>query len=127
MNSCWKLVEQVHELVVVHFVEKRLQIDVHHIPFALLDELLCRADRIVCAPHRAEAVAVFTEERFAPLAQLRVDGLLDQAVLHIGHAQCAFPAVRLRDRHRPHWAGVVFPAGVIAPKSTASISATITS
>jgi hypothetical protein len=36
------LVEQVHEFVVVHFVEKRLQIDVHHILFALLDELLRR-------------------------------------------------------------------------------------
>ena len=47
------LVEQVHELVVVHFVEKQLQIDVHHILFALLDQLLRRADRPVCDPLRS--------------------------------------------------------------------------
>lgn len=96
------LAQTIDQDVVVHPVEELLQVHIDYDPPFGLYERLGRQDGIVCAPARAEAVAVGAEGRIKDRLQDLQKRLLDQAVLHRGDAKLTLAAPRLRDHHATH-------------------------
>ena len=90
------LLELSHQHVVVHPVEKLLQVHVHHPPLPALDVLLRRAHGIVCVASRPKTVAVLREARVESRLQHIQNELLDKAIEHRRDAKLAHPAVLLR-------------------------------
>ena len=90
------LCQPPHQHVVVHPVEKLLQVHIHHPSSPFLDVLLRFAHRIVCSAPRPEAVAVPTERRVEPRLQHLQDGLLDEPVQHGRNPQLPDPSPTLR-------------------------------
>ena len=86
------------------------QVHIHHHPSALGDVLLGRLYRLMGVPPRSEAVARFGEVRLKDRAQYLMQRLLDHPIRERRDAPCPHPALRLRDIHRAHRLGDVFPS-----------------
>jgi hypothetical protein len=96
-----------HQHVVVHAVEKLLEIHVHHPAASFLEVLLRLAYGVVRAAPRSETVAVLREGRVESWLQDLQEGLLNESVERRWDAELSLPSVALRNELTLHRLGPV--------------------
>lgn len=75
-----------HQEVVIHSVEKFLEVEVHDIPVTAREMLLRGRYRLMCRPPRPKAVAVVRKRRVENGLKDLQHRLLDESVESAGHA-----------------------------------------
>jgi len=89
-------------------IEVRLQVGVHNVDVAVLDQPIDFAQRIMAPASRSEAVASFAEPVLEDRFDHEPDRLLNDAILDRRNAQRPRPAITLRDVDSLHGLRTVF-------------------